>query len=100
MEREIGELKAKLHLSDAFCEKLLKIEELTMFAKKEGELQIQGKLGKHEHLSPDDLPGSMSDTAFRLRAMLVSLTKEEMEILKNYLKDDFWFPSEWSAGSY
>ena len=96
----LKDMKEKLGLNDEFCEKLLLIERLTMRTKEEDQLQSEGKLGKYEHLSNDNLPTSFADTTFRLRTALLSLLPKELKIVQDYLKDDFWFPSEHSAGSY
>lgn len=96
----MNKIKKLLGIANPFHQKLLRIEELTNLSKKEATLRSEGKLDKFESLSEEDLPGSMSETPFKLRSLLSSLSEDELKITKNYMNKDFWFPSKWSAGDY
>lgn len=87
-------IKESFGLNLEFTEKLLRIEELTMHAKNPN---IDSR---YECIPEERLDGYNPTIAFQLKTLIFSLSKEEENIVRNYLKDDYWCPGYWSAGGY
>lgn len=89
-----NELKESLGLTQEFADKLLRIEKLTMLAK-------DPKIDARYQCVPDEeVDGYNPTIAFQLKALLSTLSDKEDDIVKNYLKNDYWSPGYWSAGGY
>ena len=92
--KEIEELQEMLGVKQEFAEKLLRIEKLTMLAK-------DPKIDARYQCPPDEeVEGYNVTIAVQLKVLLSSLSKEEHDIVGNYLKSDYWCPGYWSAGGY
>lgn len=88
------DLKKFLGLNQEFADKLLRIEKLTMLAK-------DPQIDPRYHCVPDEKVDGYNPTiAFQLKSLLSTLSDDEDEIVRNYLKDDYWCPGYWSAGGY
>jgi hypothetical protein len=88
--KEMQELREHLGLSEPFAAKLLRIEYLTMLAKQDG-------IDARYECPPDE---GFPTIAVRIRSLIDSLTNEETKIVENHLKDNFWYPGNWSCGDY
>ncbi len=86
--------KKFLGLTQEFADKLLRIEELIMWAKKPG---IDAR---YQCIPEEEVDGYNPTIAFQLKTLIQSLSDKENNIVRDYLKDDYWCPGTWSAGSY